>query len=87
MSIRIIQLIMSAIIGGIISYGMTIQLMPVADKVQILYVSQEEIMEYGDFASLGDVVRAFGITSPRTRSMCTPLTPLPDFVILRNPVV
>ena len=37
---------MSAIIGGIISYGITLQLMPVADKVQILYVSQDEIMEY-----------------------------------------
>ena len=37
---------MSAIIGGIISYGITIQLMPVADKVKILYVSKEEIMEY-----------------------------------------
>ncbi len=46
MSTRIIQLIMAAIIGGIISYGITIQLMPVADKVQILYVSQDEIMEY-----------------------------------------
>ena len=46
MNMRLMQLIMSVIIGGVISYGMTIQLMPIADKVEILYVSQDEIMDY-----------------------------------------
>ena len=46
MTVRLMQLIMSAIIGGLISYVITTQLMPIADKVQILYVAQDEIMAY-----------------------------------------
>ena len=45
MSVRLMQLIMAAIIGGVISYMITMQLMPITDKIQILYVSQDEIME------------------------------------------
>ena len=45
MSVRLMQLITAAIIGGIISYMITMQLKPIADKVQILYVAQDEIME------------------------------------------